>query len=122
MNTQNFRVFIMLLILLVPLGSKLTVIEQTLHARHRPPPGLRHLEVPERLAAARDALKSSPFHNEIDWRCANDSPCTAEDALTALKRVHTADHLSTLQRMSKTGGGFDRDTYWFAHSTLANLC
>ena len=37
--------------------AALTVVEQTLHTRHRPPPGVRHVEVPQRLISTRDALR-----------------------------------------------------------------
>jgi len=69
------------------------------------------VEVPERLIAAIQALRASPFSHRIEWARAIDSERTPEDAVTALKRVHTLDHLRTIQAMSQTGGGFDTDTY-----------
>ena len=94
------------------LARPLTLIESTGHVRHRPPPGQPHLEVPERLHAAKAALQAAPFAEEaLAWREAVDAPATAEDAVAALKLVHTIDHLRGLVEMSKTGGGFDTDTY-----------
>lgn len=99
---------------LLSLLPGLVVVEQTLHSLHRPPRGVAHLECPERLVAAREALEASPFHVQIEWRSGVASSYSAEDAVSALKRVHTIDHLRTVQRMSTTGGGFDSDTYWRA--------
>ena len=93
-------------------GSRqLTVVEQTLHTRHRPPPGVRHAETPERLLAAAAALRAAPFCDALTWQRAVDAACTPEAAVTALKRVHTLEHLRTVQDMSRVGGGFDTDTY-----------
>ena len=89
----------------------LFVIEQTLHNRHRPPSGMQHKEVPARLDEASSALRASPLNASIEWRRALDAPTSPEDAVAALKLVHTVSHLRTVQRMSKTGGGFDTDTY-----------
>mgnify|MGYP006140347185 CR=1 FL=1 len=90
---------------------QLAVIEQTLHTRHRAPPGVRHAEVPERLVAARDALVAAPFAGELVWERALDSGYSAAAAVEALKRVHSLEHLRTVEEMSQTGGGFDTDTY-----------
>lgn len=81
----------------------LTIVEQTLHVLHRPPAGLRHVEVPARLEAASTALHNSNFSDRIKWRRAVDSAITPDDAVDALKLVHTIEHLRTLQSMSKTG-------------------
>lgn len=103
-----------LLALLLPATTgllQLSVVEQTLHTRHRPPPGVQHAEVPERLVAARDALEAAPFAGQLVWERASDSEYSAAAALEALKRVHTVEHLCTVEDMSQTGGGFDTDTY-----------
>ena len=58
------------------------------------------------------ALQAAPFAEEaLAWREAVDAAAAAEDAVAALKLVHTIDHLRGLVEMSKTGGGFDTDTY-----------
>ena len=91
---------------------QLTVIEQTLHARHRPPPNAwQNVEKPERLVAAGAALRAASL--DIEWRRAVDSATTTPaDAVSALKRVHELTHLRTVEAMSRDGGGgFDTDTY-----------
>ena len=106
---------------------QLTIIEQTLHTRHRPPPGQPHAESPDRLFAAGDALRAAfgiseaqpegtPFEgnsNPVSWRRAVDSKRTSpEGAVAALKLVHDVEHLRTVSGMSSSGGGgFDTDTY-----------
>ena len=77
------------MLLIVPTSSlwSLTVVHQTLHERHRPPPGKRHAESPTRLVAARKALTAAPFAGRIVW--------TREDAVAALKLVHTVEHRTT---------------------------
>ncbi len=91
---------------------QLTVIEQTLHARHRPPPSAwQNVEQPARLVAAGDALRAASL--DVDWRRAVDSKRTSpEGAVAALKLVHDVEHLRTVSGMSSSGGGgFDTDTY-----------
>ena len=88
----------------------LTIIEQSLHKLHRPP-SANHAEVPERLESAKAALLASDV-NVKAWRNAvNSTTCTVFDAVDALKLVHDVEHLREVQAMSKTGGGFDTDTY-----------
>ena len=89
--------------------AALTVVEQTLHTRHRPPPGVRHVEVPQRLISARDALRHANVCES--WRQAGAGAYDHTAALRALCAVHTYDHLEVVWRMSQTGGGFDTDTY-----------
>ena len=89
--------------------AALTVVEQTLHTRHRPPPGVRHVEVPQRLISARDALRHANVCES--WRQAGEGAHGHTAALRALCAVHTYDHLEVVWRMSQTGGGFDTDTY-----------
>ena len=91
---------------------QLTVIEQTLHARHRPPPSAwQNVEQPARLVAAGDALRAASL--DVDWRRAVDSETTTPEAAVAvLKRVHDLAHLRAVEAMSREGGGgFDSDTY-----------
>ena len=89
--------------------AALTIVEQTLHTRHRPPPGVRHVEVPQRLVSARDALRHANVCE--NWRQAGEGAYSHTAALRALCEVHTSDHLENVQQMSLTGGGFDTDTY-----------
>jgi acetoin utilization deacetylase AcuC-like enzyme len=89
--------------------AALTIVEQTLHTRHRPPPGVRHVEVPHRLVSARDALRHANVCQ--NWRQAGEGAYSHTAALRALCAVHTSDHLEDVQRMSLRGGGFDTDTY-----------
>ena len=98
--------------LLLP-TTALTIVEQTLHKLHRPPPGQSHAEVPERLESAVEALRAAPFGPALSWRRAVDSEAhTAEGAVAALKLVHAVDHLRRVQGLSRSGGGgFDADTY-----------
>lgn len=91
--------------------TSLVIIEQTLHTRHRPPPGQPHLEVPARLETAAAALHAAPFGGDLEWRHAVNSSASPQDAVAALKLVHDVEHLRTVQSMSQTGGGFDTDTY-----------
>ena len=93
----------MLTFLSLPTAS-LIIIEQTLHARHRPPPGRPHVEMPERLTSASAALRAAPFSGSLEWRRACDSPVSLQGAIDALKLVHDVEHLRNLQAMSKTGG------------------
>ena len=79
-------------------SALLTVVEQTMHTQHRPPPGVRHLEVPDRLIAAREAL--SDTNAVAHWRKAGEA-VTHEEAKLAVERVHTAGHLQEVQRMSQ---------------------
>ena len=88
---------------------QLTIVEQKLHTRHRPPPGVAHVEVPERLTAARDALSRANICE--NWLAAGEGAYSHAAALRALCAVHTAEHLEAVQRMSLRGGGFDTDTY-----------
>ena len=89
--------------------AALTVVEQTLHTRHRPPPGVRHVEVPQRLISAREALRHAKVCES--WRKAGEGAYGHTAALRALCAVHTFEHLEVVWRMSQTGGGFDTDTY-----------
>lgn len=91
-------------------STALTIIEQSLHKLHRPPSST-HAEVPARLETAKAALLASDVR-VADWRNAvNSTTTTVFDAVDALKLVHDVDHLRAVQAMSKTGGGFDTDTY-----------
>ena len=100
----------------------LVVVEATGQARHRPPPGVVHVEVPERVEAAAEALRASEFSDAISWRAAVDAEVTAEGAVEALKRVHTVRHLREVARLSGDGGGgFDTDTYVAPGSWEASL-
>jgi hypothetical protein len=97
--------------------AALTIVEQTLHTRHRPPPGVRHVEVPHRLVSARDALRHANVCQ--NWRQAGEGAYSHTAALRALCAVHTSDHLEDVQRMSLRGGGFDTDTYCARNERLA---
>ena len=90
---------------------ELSVIKQSLHTLHRPPPGQKHFEVPARLEAAEEALRSSAL--ALSWRNGvNSTVVDVEGAVAALKRVHSIDHLRGVQDMSRSGGGgYDSDTY-----------
>ena len=110
------RVVITLSMVCACYSLKLTVIEQTLHTRHRPPPGQQHAECPDRLIAAKEALYSAYGDvvdgGKISWLRAMDSERTSpDDAVAVLKKVHDVEHLRTVVEMSKVGGGFDTDTY-----------
>ena len=90
-------------------ATPLTIIESTLHKLHRPPPGQRHVEVPDRLETAKAAIESASV--AAHWlEAKNSTTTTVFDAVDALKRVHAVEHLREVQAMSKTGGGFDTDT------------
>ena len=92
-------------------AQSLIIVEQTLHARHRPPSDQRHVETPARIDETVAALKEAHFAEQIVWKRARDSNISPEAAVTALKLVHSVDHLRGLVALSKTGGGFDTDTY-----------
>ena len=92
-------------------AAGLTVIESTLHARHRPPPGQYTVETPARLDAAAEALRKSTFSSQIEWLNALDTETSPTQVVDAWKLVHSLEHLREVQAMSKVGGGFDTDTY-----------
>ena len=105
------------------LARPLTLIESTGHVRHRPPPGQPHLEVPERLHAAKAALQAAPFAEEaLAGREAVDAP---GDARRRRRHAHTATATSgvmattTHAMMSgvRMGGGSSMLPYRKATST-----
>ena len=111
MKSGSYRSVALLVAAASATALQLTVIEQTQHTRHRPPPGQPHAEVPARLEAAAAALRAAPYSDRLQWRRAVDAATSPEDAVGALKLVHSVEHLRTVQAMSRTGGGFDTDTY-----------
>ena len=88
--------------------AALTIVEQTLHTRHRPPPGVRHVEVPQWLVSARDdALRHANVCE--NWRQAGKGAYSHTAALRALCEVHTSDHLENVQQ--NVADGRRLDTY-----------
>ena len=104
---------VLVAVLLIERSSGLTIVEQSLHKNHRPPPGLRHVEVPERIFAVKQALESAPFASVLSWTssAAACKQCTTDDAIAALQLAHSHEMLEAVFLMSQTGGGFDSDTY-----------
>lgn len=70
--------------------------------------GLLHPEKPERLSAITTALKASAFANQLEWR----SPTpVAPRVIASVERVHTPEHIKTIQHLATRGGGYlDPDT------------
>lgn len=70
--------------------------------------GLLHPEKPERLSAITTALKASTFANQLEWR--SPTPVDAR-VIASIKRVHTPEHIKTIEHLAKRGGGYlDPDT------------
>lgn len=70
--------------------------------------GLLHPEKPERLSAITTALKTSAFANQLEWR--DPTPVDAR-VIASVERVHTPEHIKTIQHLAKRGGGYlDPDT------------
>jgi acetoin utilization deacetylase AcuC-like enzyme len=92
--------------------GRLTIVEQSLHRLHRPPPGMPHPEVPARLDAAAAALRAAPFATQLDWLSTEQLDRSPEDAIAAMGRVHSEAHLASIQATcARGGGGFDADTF-----------
>ena len=71
--------------------------------------GRLHPEKPERLKAIATALKEAAFANQLEWR----SPTSVEQTrvLASVHRVHSQDHIKTVQQLAQRGGGYlDGDT------------
>ncbi len=71
--------------------------------------GVLHPEKPERLSAIATALRSSAFANQLEWR----SPTPVEQTRVgaSIERVHSQEHIKTVQRLAHRGGGYlDGDT------------
>ncbi len=82
------------------------------HEGHRPPDGAPHPENPMRLHIAVEALKSSGL-----WNRAHIIMPT-EVGLEHVLRVHDADYVDLIRKVSERGGGYlDPDTY-VARGTL----
>lgn len=93
-------------------GRRLSVIEHSLQRQHRPPPGMPHPELPARLDAAAAALRAASFAGQLDWRTSAQSELSDEHVLSAMRRVHSEEHLAAIEVTSaRGGGGFDADTY-----------
>ena len=70
--------------------------------------GLLHPEKPERLSVIATALKASAFANQLEWR--SPTPVDAR-VIAAINRVHTPEHIKTVEHLAKRGGGYlDPDT------------
>jgi len=71
--------------------------------------GRFHPEKPERLTAIAAALKTASFASQIEWR--SPSPVDETRVLAATKRVHSQQHIKTVQELAQGGGGrLDADT------------
>ena len=87
-------------------GIMLPVIYSDQFLEHQT--GRYHPEKPERLSAIATALKAADFAAQLEWQ--TPTP-VAERVITAIQRVHTLQHLKTIQDLAKNGGGYlDLDT------------
>jgi len=69
--------------------------------------GVLHPEA--RTIAIATALKASAFANHLEWRL----PTPVEDTRVSVsvERVHSQQHIKTIQRLAQRGGGYlDGDT------------
>jgi acetoin utilization deacetylase AcuC-like enzyme len=71
--------------------------------------GRFHPEKPERLTAIATALKASTLANHLEWR--SPTPGDWTRAIASIKRVHTPEHIKSIEQLAKRGGGYlDPDT------------
>jgi acetoin utilization deacetylase AcuC-like enzyme len=66
--------------------------------------GLGHPEKPQRLTAIKDALHSSPFADELEWKL----PTSVEqrDVMPLLLKIHDPEYVQKIAEISKSGGGY----------------
>jgi acetoin utilization deacetylase AcuC-like enzyme len=71
--------------------------------------GVLHPEKPERLNVIATALKASAFAKHLEWRLP--TPVEATRVSASIERVHSQQHIKTIQRLAQRGGGYlDGDT------------
>jgi len=71
--------------------------------------GRFHPEKPERLTAITTALKASTLANHLEWR--SPTPGDWTRVIASIKRVHTPEHIKSIEQLAKRGGGYlDPDT------------
>lgn len=77
--------------------------------------GRSHPERPARLSAIVEALKASPWANQIDWQLP--TPPDRRSIRPAIERVHTIRHIHEVEQLANNGGGrIDLDTPVSPHS------
>jgi acetoin utilization deacetylase AcuC-like enzyme len=66
--------------------------------------GLGHPEKPQRLTAIADALHSSPFADQLEWKL----PTSVEqrDVMPLLLKIHDPEYVQKIAEISKSGGGY----------------
>ena len=76
--------------------------------------GKYHPEKPERLSSIVAALKAASFAHQLEWR--SPTPVNS-NVFAAVKKVHSSQHIQTVQELAQTGGGYlDPDTPVSPHS------
>ncbi|MBW4582514.1 MAG: histone deacetylase [Tildeniella nuda ZEHNDER 1965/U140] len=71
--------------------------------------GSFHPEKPARLTAIKNALKSAPWADQLDWR--SPTPIETRPVMPHVQQVHTQRYIEGVQRLAKRGGGYiDADT------------
>jgi acetoin utilization deacetylase AcuC-like enzyme len=66
--------------------------------------GLGHPEKPQRLTAITDALHSSPFADQLEWKLA--TSVEQRDVMPLLLKIHDPEYVQKIAEISKSGGGY----------------
>lgn len=71
--------------------------------------GLYHPETPGRLSAIVEALKETPWADQLEWHLP--TPAKEKEAFSWVSKFHTRNYINYLQSLAKEGGGMlDPDT------------
>lgn len=66
--------------------------------------GLGHPEKPQRLTAIMDALHSSPFADQLEWKLP--TSLGQRDVMPLLLKIHDPEYVQKIAEISKSGGGY----------------
>ena len=73
--------------------------------------GMLHPERPERLTAIVNALKASPWADQIEWQLPTPVAQREQALFSALKKVHAQRYIKEVEHLAHRGGGYlDGDT------------
>lgn len=87
--------------------TKLPIIYSDEFLAHKT--GSFHPEKPERLSAIASALKNAAFAHQLEWKLP--SQVEATRVMSSIQKVHSPQHIKTVQQLASNGGGFlDLDT------------
>jgi acetoin utilization deacetylase AcuC-like enzyme len=88
-------------------STKLPIIYSDAFLEHQT--GSFHPEKPGRLTAIVEALKHSPWQEQLEWQQPN--PITQRHILQEVQRFHTPEYVSQVKQICESGGGYlDEDT------------